>query len=125
MNNTDSLATVQEALRQHFEPGRGGCAKCGRALLALDALDAANKNWDDWQENAFKAEAERDLWLAWSDGKYPDDSPGDVIAAESDGTITLDDGITTWNPLRALGWYAAAKEKEVGCENTVPGNTPT
>lgn len=31
-----------------------------------------------------------------------DDSPGDVIAAYSDGTIVLDDGVTTENPLRAL-----------------------
>lgn len=49
-------------------------------------------------------------WLAWSGGDYPDDSPGDVIAYERDGTITLDDGITTWNPLRALA--AAAKRAE-------------
>src|SRR3954453_2481222 len=34
-------------------------------------------------------------------GGEPDLSPGDVIAAEPDGTITLDDGITTWNPARA------------------------
>ena len=39
-------------------------------------------------------------WLAWSGGDYPDDSPGDVIHAEADGTITLDDGIVTWNPKR-------------------------
>jgi hypothetical protein len=31
----------------------------------------------------------------------PDWSPGDVIAAYSDGTIVLDDGLTTWNPERA------------------------
>ena len=34
----------------------------------------------------------------------PDDSPGDVIHAEPDGTIVLDDGITTWNPRRAHAW---------------------
>jgi hypothetical protein len=28
-------------------------------------------------------------------------SPGDVIHAEPDGTIVLDDGITTFNPVRA------------------------
>lgn len=43
-------------------------------------------------------------WLAWSGGQYPDDSPGDVISAEWDGTIILDDSITTWNPLRALAF---------------------
>jgi hypothetical protein len=41
-------------------------------------------------------------WLEWSKGRYPDDSPGDVIAAYPDGTIIMDDGVTTWNPLRAL-----------------------
>jgi hypothetical protein len=30
-----------------------------------------------------------------------DESLGDVIAAYEDGTIVLDDGITTWNPRRA------------------------
>ena len=44
--------------------------------------------------------------MEWSDGRYPDDSPGDVIHATRDGTIVLDDGVTTWNPLRALAWYA-------------------
>lgn len=33
--------------------------------------------------------------------KIPDWSEGDVIAAYDDGTIVLDDGITTWNPERA------------------------
>lgn len=36
------------------------------------------------------------------EGTVPDLSPGDVIASYSDGTIVLDDGITTWNPERAL-----------------------
>jgi hypothetical protein len=50
-------------------------------------------------------------WLAWSGGRYPDDSPGDVIHAYSDGTIILDDGITTWNPLRALEWIERRREE--------------
>jgi transposase-like protein/phosphohistidine swiveling domain-containing protein len=33
-----------------------------------------------------------------------DISPGDVIAATPDGTIVLDDGITTFNPERAYQW---------------------
>ena len=49
--------------------------------------------------------AELDKWLAWSGGRYPDTSPGTVIHAKSDGTIILDDGVTTWNPLRALAWW--------------------
>jgi hypothetical protein len=36
-----------------------------------------------------------------SGGKIPDTSPGYVIASYPDGTIVLDDGITTWNPERA------------------------
>lgn len=55
--------------------------------------------------------AELERWLAWSDGQYPDASPGDVIHAQADGTITLDDAITTWEPLRALKWYAAELER--------------
>jgi hypothetical protein len=30
--------------------------------------------------------------------------PGDVIAAYVDGTVVLDDGISIWNPLRALAF---------------------
>ena len=35
----------------------------------------------------------------------PDWSIGDVIAAYEDGTIVLDDGTTTWNPIRAKEFY--------------------
>ena len=30
---------------------------------------------------------------------------GDVIHAHEDGTIILDDGITTWNPIRAADYF--------------------
>lgn len=33
-------------------------------------------------------------------------TPGDVIAAYEDGTIVLDDGITTWNIERAREFLA-------------------
>ena len=33
--------------------------------------------------------------------RQPDWSPGDVIAADAEGNILLDDGIWTWNPERA------------------------
>ncbi len=61
--------------------------------------------------------AENQRWLTWSGGRYPDDSPGDVITAYADGSILLDDGILTWNPLRALEWIhdhpeALAGDKE-------------
>ena len=39
--------------------------------------------------------------------RIPDWSPGDVIHADVDGTIVLDDGITTWNPTRASKYFAA------------------
>jgi hypothetical protein len=39
-------------------------------------------------------ELERLTWL--------DFSPGDVVHWYADGTIVLDDGVTTYNPLRAL-----------------------
>ena len=64
--------------------------------------------WDHaaWtQKRLGECRAENARWLEWSGGEYPDDSPGDVIHAEYDGTITLDDGVTTWNPLRALEWF--------------------
>jgi hypothetical protein len=41
----------------------------------------------------------------------PDVSPGDVISAEPDGTIVLDDGITTWNPARACSFLLAQLER--------------
>lgn len=43
---------------------------------------------------------------------FPDDSPGDVIAAESDGTIILDDGVTTWNPARATAFLVAQAQRK-------------
>lgn len=36
--------------------------------------------------------------------KAPDWSPGDVIWADEEGNIMLDDGIETWNPARAK-WF--------------------
>ena len=41
-----------------------------------------------------------------------DCSPGDVISATPDGTIVLDDGITTWNPARATAFIVAEKVAE-------------
>lgn len=49
----------------------------------------------------------------------PDDSPGDVIGAEPDGTIILDDGITTWNPARATAFLLAAKDERIAELETV------
>jgi hypothetical protein len=41
----------------------------------------------------------------------PDWSPGDVIAADADGAVVLDDGITTHNPERAKAFLAAQPSK--------------
>ena len=63
------------------------------------------------RRRAEEAERAEELWLSWSDGRYPDDSAGDVIAADVDGTIVLDDAITTWNPLRALAFKQAEMDR--------------
>jgi hypothetical protein len=49
-------------------------------------------------------------------GPQPDFSPGDVISAEKDGTIVLDDGITTWNPTRACEFLLQAETAKLQAE---------
>lgn len=45
----------------------------------------------------------------------PDDlSPGDVIYAYEDGTIVLDDGITTHNAVRARRWLEDQESRKHG-----------
>lgn len=58
--------------------------------------DAEREKADRRQD---KVEAEQ--FQRGIDEQIPDSSPGDVIAAYRDGTIVLDDGITTYNPERA------------------------
>lgn len=41
-------------------------------------------------------------WLTWSQGRYPDDSAGQIIEAYPDGNILLDSGLTAWDPIRAV-----------------------
>jgi hypothetical protein len=79
--------------------GIGPMAGPNERLAAEDAIEQLRHSLD-----LYKGESQR--WLAWSGDSYPDDSPGDVISAEADGTVILDDSVTTWNPLRALEWYA-------------------
>jgi hypothetical protein len=74
------------------------------------------------EQQAAMAYAKFKEGASWSDGRTdrnpqmggprnlgdlpaPDLSPGDVIAAYEDGTIILDDGITTYNPERALQFF--------------------
>jgi hypothetical protein len=83
------------------------CPVCG------DRADMCFAHGDDWKKRP-TAPADTDRWLAWSGGRYPDDSPGGVVHAESDGTIVLDDGVTTWNPLRALDWFARRHDSTIG-----------
>lgn len=40
----------------------------------------------------------------------PDESPGDVVWADENGTIVLDDGVTTWNPRRAREFLVQEKQ---------------
>jgi len=74
----------------------------------------AEKDAVEQADRADAAEAEVKRWLDWSGGQHPDDSPGDVIAAYPDGTIVLDDDITTWNPLRACAWLATNHRPDSG-----------
>jgi hypothetical protein len=49
----------------------------------------------------------------------PDFSPGEVISAEVDGTIVLDDGITTWNPTQACEFLLAAQKAQTAAMREV------
>jgi hypothetical protein len=60
------------------------------------------------QDREAELEKERDEWKGRTE---PDTSPGDVIAAYPDGVIVLDDGITTWNPTRAVAFLLADSER--------------
>lgn len=86
----------RDALRARVKELEGACDLVG-SQLGASADDCLRE-----LARAVKAEEGLAKWLAWSGGEYPDDCPGDVIAWWPDGTIKLDDGVETWNPLRAL-----------------------
>lgn len=44
--------------------------------------------------------------------REPDWSPGDVIAADAEGNILLDDGVWTWNPERAHTFLNAPRVRK-------------
>lgn len=48
----------------------------------------------------------------WKVAEEWDISPGDVIAAYPDGTVVLDDGITTFNPASAYQFFMAQNDRE-------------
>ena len=73
-------------------------------------IEVLNGRLSSLRTRLVEAEREVGKWLAWSNGQQPDDSTGDVIAAYDDGTIILDDSITTWNPLRALKFMRSARD---------------
>jgi hypothetical protein len=60
-----------------------------------------------------QAQAEKIATAVMASAFAPDVSPGDVISAEPDGTIVLDDGITTWNPARACEFLLAQQRREL------------
>lgn len=111
MPNQPSIEVSEEAVELAFDAGvkplkprraREDHRKTVREMLEAAAPAIVAK--------AVEAERER-----LAHGGEPDISPGDVIAAEPDGTITLDDGITTWNPARANAFLvrqAIQKERE-------------
>jgi hypothetical protein len=97
--------SIRALLSRESVPATASEMTEARAIVVLEAL--SRERGDGPAHAAFHALlTDLSNWLVWSDGRYPDDSPGDVIAAEADGTIFLDDGITTWNPLRALAFLA-------------------
>jgi hypothetical protein len=97
--------SIRALLSRESVPATASEMTEARAIVVLEAL--SRERGDGPAHAAFHALlTDLSNWLVWSDGRYPDDSPGDVIAASFDGTIFLDDGITTWNPLRALAFLA-------------------
>lgn len=82
------------------------------AFVRGDAIPDDTGGWvhySDWE--AMKGERDR----AKAE-KEPDVSVGDVIAAAPDGTIVLDDGITTWNPSRAVAFLVAQAKAQAMAE---------
>ena len=117
-------ARVAEAEKEREQYPEHRLAAYRKEVAELEARIAeVEKERDEWKRRSTRwgesglvraavrraeaAERELRLWLAWSNDQRPDHSPGDVIAAELDGTIILDDGITTWNPLRSGEFFNA------------------
>lgn len=61
-----------------------------------------------WRECAERHDA---VVVGFDVAEPPDESPGDVIEAYADGAIVLDDGITTYHPLRACTFLAAERDR--------------
>jgi hypothetical protein len=80
--------------------------------MARQALSARSCQWcaegkPEWSKDARVWIHRRErLDRRCENPPQPDWSAGDVIAAYEDGTIVLDDGITTWNPERATQFLA-------------------
>lgn len=93
-------------------------AECERRKNELDfewqdefeTLEKENAALKEQVEKMQPIESSHARWLAWSDGRYPEDTIGDVIAAWKDGTVMLDDSLEIWNPLRALEFVAKGGE---------------
>jgi hypothetical protein len=76
-------------------------------LLGQTPIHAGNGNppWDPRRDEDYGG-------LGGSGELIPDSSPGDVIFAYTDGTIILDDGITTYNPHKAYDFFVANGDEQ-------------
>lgn len=64
-------------------------------------------------EELYSAREELAKWMKWSGGRFPEATIGDVIHAEKDGSITLDDSLEIWNPVRAVEFVIARRDELV------------
>lgn len=89
----------------------GAAKTVGRWVLTLaDELVVELANRTDLIQALERTVARHDA--AEARMPIPDESPGDVIAAYEDGTIVLDDSLTTWNPRRAFCFVQAMFKAE-------------
>ncbi len=86
-----------------------GCLNCKEEAKADDGIytagDVYGATKDFYSADRAEADAQREP------EQVRDWTIGDVIAAYPDGTIVLDDGITTWNDVRAKEFLAKGKRE--------------
>lgn len=93
------MKNLIDRVSKHFE-----------CICAIDSEHPCITVWNAEAEEQLEAEmkeaSEGLEWIRWSKGRYPDESEGEIIAVYADGTLLFNDGITSWNPLRALEFIA-------------------
>jgi hypothetical protein len=72
-----------------------------------------------------EARGENDKWFSWSGLRYPDTTPGDMIAADYEGNVTLDDGTEVWDPIRALLFHQIADLRRRAALPETPPSPPS